>query len=245
MGDHTGKQFVYLTRKQGRDTPPERKGTDIVSNEEECSTSETRHRYTDTHPERKGGEVSWVRRNALWRCVNHTYRTILPGLCLRLASCLVSSFNLTGPWILLKRSAQFFSKMDPTTEAYGYMFTLITGWGTLPFQPPRRLPAHVQTGKSSLTSGVGIYLSLCFNSAQLLSVALSLEYWGENKGSILFHLTTPGVRPRGPLSPTSQIYPDVYCSGWEAPPITLSYALSLVSPFFLQPHGSHFLRSPL
>ena len=58
MGDHTGKQFVYPTRKQGRDTPPERKGTDIVSNEEECSTSETRHRYTDSHPESKGGEVS-------------------------------------------------------------------------------------------------------------------------------------------------------------------------------------------
>ena len=105
MRDHTGKQFVYPTRKQGRDTPPERKGMGIVSNEEECRTSETRHRYTPWE-EGGGGEVSWVRRSALWRCVNHTYRTILPGLCLCLASCLVSSFNLTGPWILLKRSAQ-------------------------------------------------------------------------------------------------------------------------------------------
>ena len=26
MGDHTEKQFVYPTQKQGRDTPPERKG---------------------------------------------------------------------------------------------------------------------------------------------------------------------------------------------------------------------------
>ena len=46
MGDHTGKQFVYPTKKQSRDAPPERKGMDIVYNEEECSTSETRQRYT-------------------------------------------------------------------------------------------------------------------------------------------------------------------------------------------------------
>ena len=46
MGDDTGKQFVYPTQKQGRDTPPERKGMGIVSNEEEGSTSETRQRYT-------------------------------------------------------------------------------------------------------------------------------------------------------------------------------------------------------
>ena len=42
---------------------------------------------------------------------------------------------------------------------------------------------------------------------------------------------------------TSQIYPDVDCSGWEATPMTLSYALSLVSPFLLQPYGSHFLEA--
>ena len=46
MGDHTGKQFVYPTQKQGRDAPPERKGMGIVSNEEECRTSETRQRCT-------------------------------------------------------------------------------------------------------------------------------------------------------------------------------------------------------
>ena len=65
MGDDTGKQFVYPTQKQGRDTPPERKGMGIVSNEEEGSTSETRQRYT---PWEEGG-LSWVRRSALrrWR----------------------------------------------------------------------------------------------------------------------------------------------------------------------------------
>ena len=139
--------------------------------------------------------------------------------------------NFLPRWILLERP------MDACPHLWGGDPSL--------FRPPRSLPVHVQTGKSSLTSGVGTYLSLGFSNAQLLSLALSLEYWGENKGSILLHLTTPGVWPRGPLSPTSQIYPDVDCSGWEATPMTLSYALSLVSPFFLQPHGSHFLRSPL
>ena len=39
---------------------------------------------------------------------------------------------LTGPWILPKMCAQLFAKMDPITEAYGCMYTLIMGWG-LPF----------------------------------------------------------------------------------------------------------------
>ena len=46
MGEHTGKQLLSPTQKQGRDTPPERKDMGIVSNEEEGSTSETRQRYT-------------------------------------------------------------------------------------------------------------------------------------------------------------------------------------------------------
>jgi len=237
MGDHTGKQFVYPTQKQGRDAPPERKGMGIVSNEEECRTSETRQRCT---PWEEGG-TSWVRRSALWRCVNHTYRTILPGLCLPLADCLVSSFNLSGPWILLKRSAHFFSKMDPTTEVYGCMPTYYRV-GPLPFSTPKNflhmcrqggLPWPQEWAPTCLLALAGLFLPL----------ALSLEYRGENKGSILLHLTTPGVWPRGPLSPTSQIYPDVDCSGWEATPMTLSYALSLVSPFLLQPYGSHFLEA--
>ena len=46
--------------------------------------------------------------------------------------------------------------------------------------PPTSLPAHVHTGRLSLTSGVGT-LSLCSSRAQLLPLALSLEYLGENK----------------------------------------------------------------
>ena len=63
-------------------------------------------------------------------------------------------------------------------------------WGgaSLPFRPPRSLPAHVQAGKSSLTSGVR-GSSLYFSRAQLLPLALSLEYLDENKISVLLHLT--------------------------------------------------------
>ena len=40
MREHTGKHFVYLTQKQGRDTHPKRKGMGILSNEEECNKLE-------------------------------------------------------------------------------------------------------------------------------------------------------------------------------------------------------------
>ena len=46
MGKHTGKQFVYPTQKHSRDTHSERKCIDILSNEGECSKSETRQRHT-------------------------------------------------------------------------------------------------------------------------------------------------------------------------------------------------------
>ena len=45
------------------------------------------------------------------------------------------SSHLTGPWTLPKMCAQLFSKMDPTTEAYGYMSTLIMGRGPSLFDP--------------------------------------------------------------------------------------------------------------
>ena len=46
MVEHTGKQSVYPTQKQGRDAHPERKDMGIVSNEERHSKSEIRQRYT-------------------------------------------------------------------------------------------------------------------------------------------------------------------------------------------------------
>ena len=37
MGEHTEKQFIYLSQKLGRNTHPERNGVGILPNEEECS----------------------------------------------------------------------------------------------------------------------------------------------------------------------------------------------------------------
>lgn len=74
------------------------------------------------------------------------------------------------------------------SQTCGYVSTLILGWHPLPSWLPRSLPAHVETRKSSVTSGVGT-LSLYFIRNQLLPLALSLEYLDENKISVLLHLT--------------------------------------------------------
>ena len=66
--------------------------------------------------------------------------------------------------------------------------TLPVERGPLPLRPSRSLPVRVQTGKPSLTSGVGT-LPLYFSRAQLLPLALSLECLGENKASVLLRLT--------------------------------------------------------
>ena len=118
------------------------------------------------------------------------------GLCLYLATYLLFS-HLTGPRTLSNMCAQLFAQMDPTAEAYG-LFTLIMGWCPLPFCPPRSLPARVQTGEFSLTSGVA-FLSLYFSRAQLPPLALSLECLGENKASILLCLTNTSWPAQGPI----------------------------------------------
>ena len=46
MGEYTGKQFVYLIQKQGRDIHPDKKDMGTLSNEEECSKSEARQKAT-------------------------------------------------------------------------------------------------------------------------------------------------------------------------------------------------------
>ena len=71
------------------------------------------------------------------------------------------------------------------------------GWGPSPFQSPKSLPARLQTVKLSLTSEIGT-LSLYFSRAQLLPLAFSLEYLGENKALVLLYLTNLAVQPRGP-----------------------------------------------
>ena len=116
------------------------------------------------------------------------------------------SSHLTGPKTLAKMPVQLFAKMDSTAEAYRYLSTLTMGWGPSPFQSPKSLPAHVQTGKSSLISGIGT-LSLYFSRAQLLPLDLSLECLGENKALVLLYLTNLAVQPRDPsVSYLNRIY---------------------------------------
>ena len=173
MGEHTEKQFVYLRQKQGRKTHPERKGVGIPPNE-----------------------------GAQWRGgLNHLSRTVLPGLCLHLANYLVSFFTPAWSQDPPQHACSIFAKMDPTPEACGCMSTLIMGWHPLSFWPPRSLPAHVQTGKFSLTSGV-VILSLQQSSASSTSFVLGVS---GGKQSFNFtpldkhQLSSPGAH----LSPTS------------------------------------------
>ena len=53
---------------------------------------------------------------------------------------LLPCYHLTDPWTLPQMCEHLFGKMDPTTEAYGYMSTVIMGWGPLPFWPPKKPP---------------------------------------------------------------------------------------------------------
>ena len=117
---------------------------------------------------------------------NHLYRTALLGLCLPLANYLVSFF--TPNWsthLPTDVCATFFSDASLHRGLWVIimviiMSTLIMGWDPFPVQPQRRLPEHVQTGKSSLTSGMDTF-SLCFSRTQLFPLALSLACLGENK----------------------------------------------------------------
>ena len=96
----------------------------------------------------------------------------------------LSSHLTDGPWTLPKMCVQL-----NESHLRGLWVRIYTyrGVGSPPFWLSRSFPTHVQTGKSSLTSGEAT-LSLCFSTAQLLPLALSLECLGENKGSVLFFL---------------------------------------------------------
>ena len=125
------------------------------------------------------------------------------GLGLLLANYLVSSL-LTGPRILPNMCVRLFTEMDPTSEPVGACPHTM-GWFHLLFWPSRSLPAHVPTGKVSLTSGVGT-LSIYSSSTLLLLSALSLECLGENKALILFHFTNPSWLAQGPIYLLPQFY---------------------------------------
>ena len=167
--------FLYLRSRAEMHTQRERVSIGRLSNERACSESEAGQR-----PRRRPG---WGGRSDVMQ-VTHARQSPTPPprphLCLPLANYLVSFSHLTGPWTSPRCMYNFSSKMDPITEGYGCLATLIMGLGPLPIQPPRRPPAHRQTGKTSLTSGVGT-LSLSFSRAQLLPLALSLGVSGREQ----------------------------------------------------------------
>ena len=91
--------------------------------------------------------------------------------------------------------------MNSTSEVCGYMSKLIMGWHPFFFASPRSLPVQGQKGKFSLTSGVVILLhfTLYFSRAQLLPLALTLGCLGENKASVLLHLTNTSCPTQRPI----------------------------------------------
>ena len=60
-----------------------------------------------------------MRRSPGKRRLVHSYRAVLPGLCLPLANYLVYFSTLTLPRTLLNTRVQLFSKVDFSPEAYG------------------------------------------------------------------------------------------------------------------------------
>ena len=139
-----------------------------------------------------------MRKSTVKRCFNPLCRTVLQGFCFPLAS-----FFFSHDWPVLglspTRMHNIFLRWVLPQKAVGILLlwgTPIMGWCPLHFWYPRSLPVHVQMGKFSLTSGVAI-LSLYFNKVQLLPLALSLECLGENKASILLHLTNTSCPAQG------------------------------------------------
>lgn len=108
------------------------------------------------------------------------------------------SSQLLGPKTLPNVCTQICAKTDTTTEAYGNTSTVSMGWCWLPLWLPRSLPGLVQTVKLSLISGV-VILFLYFSRVQLLPLGLSLECLGEDKASILLHLTNISCPVHGPI----------------------------------------------
>ena len=114
------------------------------------------------------------------------YRIILQGLCLHLT----------------KMCTQLFAMMNPNAEACGYMSTVIMGCCPFPFWTTRNLPHMCRWGSLPWPQEWEPYL--CFNRAQLLPLALSLECLVENRASILAHLTNTSCPFQGPIYPLLQ-----------------------------------------
>ena len=143
-GIHTQRERVWtssLTRrsaggqKLGRDTP-----------ERSAGTGEERGR-----PEGGGAQSGGD--------VHHLHRTVLLGLCLPLASYLVSLFT-PGPRTRPKMRAQLFAKVKPPCRGLWVHIHTYYGVGSLPFSIPKK-PSCACAGKE---------VFLDFRSGHLISL---------------------------------------------------------------------------
>ena len=113
MGEHTGKQLLSPTQKQGRDTHPERKS--VASSLVRRAVSQILGR--DTHTEESAGVLSEEPHSR--GDVNHHIGQSFQVFVYFWPIILFLSSLLTCPWILPKMRVQLFPKMDCTVEAIG------------------------------------------------------------------------------------------------------------------------------
>ena len=116
---------------------------------------------------------------------------------------------------------------SPNAEACGCMSTLIMGCCPFPFWTTRSLPHMCRWGSLPWPQEGELFLS--FNRAQLLPLVLSLECLGENKASVLLHLTNTSSLTQRPIKVLSHPY-QTLC---VAVSITDVILILRVSPVFL------------
>ena len=166
--------------------------------------SEAGQKYT---PGKERQHPEW---EAKWKGdLNHLYRTVLLGLCLHLASYVVSFF--TPDWVLgpsPRCVLNVLLRRIPLKRPLGACPHLLWGRGPSFLTPKKPFCAYADR-EVFLDLWVDAS-SLYFSRAQLLLVALSLECLGENKAWILLNLTNPSYVAQDPSSPTPLLLSDKY-----------------------------------
>ena len=105
--------------------------------------------------------------------------------------------HLTWSRTLPSPCTHLFAKIAPREEASGCVSTLLMGWGPSLFESLEVFLIMCRQGHFPGPQEWSTYLY--FSRAQLLPLALSLECLGENKASVLLHLTYTSCPAQGSL----------------------------------------------